>query len=207
MNEIFDIFEKIRIIPVVTIHDVQDAGPLADALVEGGVPCAEITFRTAAAEDTLRSLSRRYDLLLGAGSVLNVDQLKRAVDAGARFIVSPGFNPTVVQYCLDQNIPVTPGTCTPTDFTLALEHGLLVVKFFPAESLGGLATLKAMSAPFPMLKFIPTGGINQKNVKEYLKFPQVIACGGSWMVSRDLLMKRDFKQILKLVQEAAVLSH
>jgi 2-dehydro-3-deoxyphosphogluconate aldolase/(4S)-4-hydroxy-2-oxoglutarate aldolase len=207
MNEIFDNFEKIRIIPVVTINDVKDAAPLADALVEGGLPCAEITFRTDAAVEAIRSLSGRTDFLLGAGSVLNIDQLKKAMDAGARFIVSPGFNPAVVRYCVENNIPVTPGTCTPTDFTLALEYGLNVVKFFPAESLGGLATLKAMSAPFPMLKFIPTGGINQSNVKDYLKFPQVMACGGSWMVSRDLLRKREFKQILTLVREAVVLSH
>jgi 2-dehydro-3-deoxyphosphogluconate aldolase/(4S)-4-hydroxy-2-oxoglutarate aldolase len=207
MNEIFDNFEKIRIIPVVTINDVNDAAPLADALVEGGLPCAEITFRTDTAAEAIHSLSGRTDLLLGAGSVLNIDQLERAMDAGARFIVSPGFNPAVVRYCVENNIPVTPGTCTPTDFTLALEHGLNVVKFFPAESLGGLPTLKAMSAPFPKLKFIPTGGINQSNVKEYLKIPQVMACGGSWMVSRDLLEKKDFKQIVKLVREAVGLSH
>ncbi|MBN2367129.1 MAG: bifunctional 4-hydroxy-2-oxoglutarate aldolase/2-dehydro-3-deoxy-phosphogluconate aldolase [Calditrichaeota bacterium] len=202
MNEIIEMFSKIRIIPVVTIHNAEDANPLANALLEGGIPCAEITFRTSAAENVLQILSRRDDILLGAGSVLNTAQAEKAVENGARFIVSPGLNSKVVEYCVDRNIPVIPGTCTPTDFTQALEYGLTVVKFFPAEVMGGIRALKAMSAPFPMLKFIPTGGINPQNVKDYLNLPQVMACGGSWMVKADLLKEKNFEKIRYLVREA-----
>ena len=202
MDEITKVFQKIRIIPVVTIHQADEVNPLADALVGGGLPCAEITFRTNAAVAAIEKLCKRMDMLTGAGSVLTVDQAKTAVAAGAKFIVSPGLNLKVLQFCAEQNIPVFPGTCTPTDFIMALEQGLKVIKFFPAESLGGVKTLKAMAAPFPMLKFLPTGGITPQNILDYLKLPQVLACGGSWMVKEDLLQGKKFDTIRQLVQEA-----
>jgi len=205
MDEIVTLFGEIKIIPVITIEDVKNAVPLAEALIAGGLPCAEITFRTSAAAGVISKLEGRADIHTGAGSVLTIDQAKLAVDNGARFIVSPGFNPRVVQYCLDNKIPVFPGSCTPSDFTLAVEYELSILKFFPAEILGGLPTLKAMSAPFPMLKFIPTGGINAKNIKEYLQFPQVFACGGSWMVKKELIREKKFGEIQQLVSEAVSL--
>lgn len=205
MDEVIEVFQKIRIIPVVTIRQADDANFLADALVEGGLPCVEITFRSEAAAGVIEKLSKRTDILTGAGSVLNLEQTKTAMAAGAKFIVSPGLNPKVVQYCHEQHIPVFPGTCTPTDFIVALEYGLKVIKYFPAESLGGIKTLKAMAAPFPMLKFLPTGGITSQNVMDYLKLPQVLACGGSWMVKEDLLQERKFKTIQQLVQEAVAI--
>ena len=202
MDEIIEVFQKIRIIPVVTIRQVEDTNPLADALVGGGLQCAEITFRTKEAAAVIEKLSRRTDILTGAGSVLTVEQVKTAIAAGAKFIVTPGLNPKVLQFCVERQIPVFPGTCTPTDFIMALEYGLRVVKFFPAESLGGVKTLKAMASPFPMLKFLPTGGITPKNVLDYLRLPQVLACGGSWMVKEDLLQEKKFDAIQELVQEA-----
>jgi 2-dehydro-3-deoxyphosphogluconate aldolase/(4S)-4-hydroxy-2-oxoglutarate aldolase len=205
MDEIIELFGKIKIIPVITIEEVKDAIPLAEALIDGGLPCAEITFRTSAAAEVISKLAERTDIHTGAGSVLTVDQAKLAVDKGARFIVSPGFNPKVVKYCLDNKIPVFPGACTPSDFTLAVEYELSILKFFPAEALGGFRTLKAMSAPFPMLKFIPTGGINTQNIKDYLQFPKVLACGGSWMVKKELINEKKFGEIQQLVLEAVSL--
>ena len=202
MNEIINLFGKIKIIPVITIEDVEDTVPLVEALIAGGLPCAEITFRTSAAARVIGIIAGRTDIHTGAGSVLTVDQAKLAVEKGARFIVSPGFNPRVIEYCLDNKIPVFPGACTPSDFTLAVEYKLSILKFFPAETLGGLPTLKAMSAPFPMLKFIPTGGINAQNIREYLQFPQVFACGGSWMAKKELIKEKKFGEIQQLVSEA-----
>ena len=205
MDDLSDFFKQIKIIPVITIEESDDAEPLAEALITGGLPCAEITFRTSAAPGVLRLLSGRTDILIGAGSVLNVEQSKLAVDCGAKFIVSPGFNPKVVQYCLEQEIPVTPGVCTPSEFTLSLDYGLSLLKFFPSEALGGLTTLQAMSAPFPMLKFIPTGGINPQNITMYLQAKQVLACGGSWMVKKEFLKEKNFSKIKQLVAEAVTL--
>ncbi|GAB4378743.1 MAG: hypothetical protein Kow0042_27440 [Calditrichia bacterium] len=202
MTDIIEQFKQFRIIPVVTIPEPEIAQPLADALLAGGLPCVEITFRTAAAEEALRILGQRMELLLGAGTILNLDQVKSAVDAGARFIVTPGFHPGVVEYCLSNNIPVFPGTSTATDLIMAVEYDLKVVKFFPAEALGGVKTLKALSAPFPMLGFIPTGGIQAENLSDYLALPQVVACGGSWLVKTDLLRNRQFDQITELTREA-----
>ena len=184
---------------------MEDADPLADALVGGDLPCAEITFRTKEAAAVIERLSRRADILTGAGSVLMAEQAKTAIAAGAKFIVSPGLNSKVVQFCVENTIPVFPGACTPTDFTMALEYGLKIVKFFPAESLGGIKTLKALAAPFPMLKFIPTGGITQHNILDYLKLPQVLACGGSWMVKEEFLQEKKFDTIQELVKEAVIL--
>lgn len=206
MNEVLEEIHRLRVVPVVAIKDVKDAEPLAQALIDGNLPCAEITFRTDAAEDSIHILAKRGDILVGAGTVLNIDQVKIAVDAGAKFIVSPGFNPKVVQYCLDNDIPVIPGVCTPSDISLALDFGLEVVKFFPAEAFGGLQTLKAISAPYSMVRFIPTGGIGPETLVEYLSFPKVFACGGSWMVTSDLISSGNFSEIRRLTREAVELA-
>ena len=194
--------ETYRLIPVIAIDKADDAGPLAEALVAGGLPVAEVTFRTAAAEASIKTMSKRGDLVLGAGTVLNVDTVKKAVDAGATYIVSPGFNPKVVSYCVQNKIPITPGVATPTEIEFALDHGLSVVKFFPAEAIGGLKTLKAVAAPYSMMRFVPTGGITDKNVGEYLAFKPVIACGGSWMVAKELLSAGNWAEVTRLTKDA-----
>lgn len=206
MNEIFEQFQKIGIIPVVVLDDAKDAEPLAKALIEGGLPCAEVTFRTAAAEETIRIMSSKFpEMLVGAGTVLTTEQVDRAVAAGAKFIVSPGLNPRVVKYCVEKGIPVTPGTANPSDIEQALECGLDVVKFFPAEPLGGLKLIKAMAAPYVGVKFMPTGGINANNVRDYLAYDRIIACGGSWMVKGDLIREGNFDKIVELTKEAAAI--
>ena len=203
MNDIIAQFQKLGIIPVVVINDAKDAAPLAKALCEGGLPVAEVTFRTDAAEEAIRLMAEACpDMLVGAGTVLTTEQVDRAVAAGAKFIVSPGLNPKVVKYCLDKNIPITPGTSSPTDIEAALELGLEVVKFFPAEQSGGIAKIKAMAAPYTKVKFMPTGGINAANLKSYLDFPKIVACGGSWMVSGDLIKAGNFDEIKRLTREA-----
>lgn len=204
MNEVLKQIEKIGIVPVVVLNDAKDAEPLAKALCEGGLPCAEVTFRTDAAEESIRIMSEKFpDMLVGAGTVLTTDQVDRAVAAGAKFIVSPGTNPRIVKYCVERNIPITPGTANPSDVEQALENGLDVVKFFPAEPLGGLKLIKAMAAPYVGVKFMPTGGINANNVREYLAYDRILACGGSWMVSNDLVKAGDFAKITELTREAA----
>ena len=195
-----------KIIPVVVINDAKHANPLADALVGGGLPCAEITFRTSAAPEAIRTIAARGDTIVGAGTVLKVEQVIRAVELGACFIVTPGFNPKVVSYCIANQIPVTPGISNPTDIEMALEYGIDLVKFFPAEAFGGLKTLIAMSAPYQMIKFIPTGGIGPQNVLEYLRHPKVAACGGSWMVASDLISSCRFDEIERLTKEAVKLA-
>ena len=203
MNPILEQFQKLGIIPVVVIDDAKDAVPLAKALCEGGLPVAEVTFRTDAAEEAIRLMSEAYpEMLVGAGTVLTTEQVDRAVAAGAKFIVSPGLNPKVVKYCQEKNVPITPGTARPTDIEMALELGLEVVKFFPAEQNGGLPMIKAMAAPYTKVKFMPTGGINAKNLKSYLDFDKIIACGGSWMVPKDLVAAGDFDAIKNLTREA-----
>ena len=201
---IFEQFSKIGIIPVVVLDDPKDAASLAKALCENGLPCAEVTFRTAAAEESIRIMSKEFpDMLVGAGTVLTKEQVDRAIDAGAKFIVSPGLNPRIVQYCLDKSIPITPGTQTPSETEQALELGLKVVKFFPAEPAGGLNMIKAVAAPYTELKFMPTGGINAKNVRDYLAYSKIIACGGSWMVKKDLITAGKWDELAALVKEAA----
>ena len=194
------------VVPVVVLEDVNDALPLAKALVNGGLAVAEVTFRTEAAEESIRILSRTYpEMLLGAGTVLTIEQVDRAVKAGASFIVSPGTNPEVIEYCVKKNIPIVPGTCTPSNVETCLEYGLELVKFFPAEPCGGLDFIKAIAAPYTGVKFMPTGGINAGNVKEYLKYDRILACGGSWMVKKDLIKAGDFDTIKELTQEAAAI--
>ena len=203
MNKVLEEISKIGIVPVIALDDVKDAEPLAKALIDGGLPCAEVTFRTAAAEESIRILSSKFpELLVGAGTVLTTEQVDRAVNAGAKFIVSPGLNPKVVKYCVDKGIPVTPGTANPSDVEQAIELGLEVVKFFPAEAAGGLNMIKSMAAPYVNMKFMPTGGINASNVCSYLDFNKIIACGGSWMVNKAMVAAGDFAGIEKLTREA-----
>ena len=206
MKNFKDEFRKIGIVPVVVLDDAKDAVPLAKALTEGGLPCAEVTFRTAAAADVIRNMVEAYpDILVGAGTVLTTDQVDRAVEAGAKFIVSPGFNPEVVKYCLDKEIPVTPGTQTPSEMEQAMAMGLDFVKFFPAEPAGGLKMIKAVAAPYVNLTFMPTGGINAGNVRDYLAYDRIVACGGSWMVPRKLVNEGRFDEITALVAEASAI--
>lgn len=187
---------QIRLAPVIVIDDPKDASPLANALAEGGLPCAEVTFRTAGAAEALRRMAdAQPDMLVGAGTVLTPQQAAQARDAGAQFIVSPGFNPVVVDYCLGQGIPIFPGVCTPTEIEAALEKGLKVLKFFPAEPAGGLAYLKAIAAPYSMVEFIPTGGINAEKLPTYLSFKSVVACGGSWMAPSEWIRGGEFDRI------------
>lgn len=203
MNEIITQFSKLGIIPVVVLNDAKDAAPLAKALCEGGLPVAEVTFRTAAAEESIRIMSEQFpEMLVGAGTVLTTDQVDRAVAAGAKFIVSPGLNPKIVKYCQEKGVPITPGTSCPTDIETALELGLETVKFFPAEQSGGIAKIKAMAAPYTNVTFMPTGGISAKNLKDYLDFPKIVACGGSWMVKGDLIEAGQFDEIKRLTREA-----
>lgn len=205
MNQVLEKIQKLGIVPVVVLNDVQDAIPVARALCDGGLPVAEVTFRTDAAEESIRLMKQNFpEMLVGAGTVLTTEQAERAINAGAEFIVSPGFNPTVVKYCLEKGVPMTPGCNNPSAMEGALELGLDVVKFFPAEASGGLKAIKAMAAPYVNLKFMPTGGINEKNINEYLAFPKIIACGGSWMVSGDLVRNKEFDKITELTREAVM---
>lgn len=205
MNEVLEQIQKIGIVPVVVLNDAKDAAPLAKALCEGGLPCAEVTFRTEAAEESIRIMATEFpEMLVGAGTVLTTEQVDRAVAAGAKFIVSPGLNPKVVKYCIEKGVPVTPGTSNPSDVEQAIELGLEVVKFFPAEAAGGLNMIKSMAAPYTNMKFMPTGGINAKNLNEYLAFPKILACGGSWMVKGDLVKAGKFDEITALTREAVM---
>ncbi len=204
MTDVMKRINELKLVPVVALDDAKDAAPLAEALIEGGLPCAEVTFRTAAAAESIKTMSKYPEICLGAGTVLSVDQVKQAVDCGATYIVTPGFNPKVVGYCVENNIPITPGVCAPTQVEMGLEFGLEVMKFFPAEAYGGLKTLKAICAPYNMVKFIPTGGINVSNVCDYLAFEKVFACGGSWMVKKDLVTAGNFAEIVHLTKEAVI---
>ena len=207
VKTIFEKLEKNRILPVVVIDDSKHAEPLGKALLEGGLGVAEVTFRTDAAPDAVKILKQTYpQMLLGAGTVLNVEQVKMATDAGADFIVSPGINPKVVDYCVKNHICIIPGTCNPTNIEMALSYGIHVVKFFPAEASGGINYIKAISAPYSNVRFIPTGGINQNNLQNYLSFDRVLACGGSWMVRQDLLQSQNYEEITQLTYKAVTLA-
>lgn len=207
MKTLEEQFYEYAVVPVVVLDDADDAAPLAEALIKGGLPCAEVTFRTEAAEESIRIMNKKYpDMLVGAGTVLTTEQVDRAVAAGAKFIVSPGFDPEIVDYCLEKKIPVFPGCISPSEVAQAVKRGLKVVKFFPAEQAGGLAMLKAMAAPYTMLKFMPTGGINTKNLKEYLGFSKILCCGGSWMVKGDMIKNKEFDKITGMTKEAVELA-
>lgn len=198
--------QNLGIVPVVAIKSKKDALPLAKALIDGGLPCAEITFRTDAAEESIRQISEKYpDMLLGAGTVLTTEQVDKAVDAGAKFIVTPGFDAEIVDYCLQKKIPIFPGCITPSELAQAVKRGLKVVKFFPAEQAGGVAMIRAMAAPYSMVKFMPTGGISEKNLAEYLSCKSIICCGGSFMVKSDMIANGEFDAITVMTKKAVEL--
>ena len=197
-----DHLQSLKLIPIVALNDADDAEPLADALCAGGLSVAEITLRTDSAIDVIRRLGARDDFLLGAGTVHSIEQAQEVVEAGAHFVVTPGFNPRTVAWCLENNVPVFPGVATPTDLEMALEHNIDVVKFFPAENLGGVNTLKAFSGPYHNVRFIPTGGISASNLSDYLALSSVLACGGSWMVKPD-----DWDQTTLLTAQAVELAN
>lgn len=206
MKTIEEQFREYAVVPVVVLEDAKDALPLAEALTEGGLPCAEVTFRTEAAEESIRVMSEKYpEMLVGAGTVLTIEQVDRAVAAGAKFIVSPGFDPEIVDYCLEKKIPVFPGCVTPSEVAQAAKRGMKVIKFFPAEQAGGIARIKAMAAPYTMMEFMPTGGIGVNNLKDYLSFDKILCCGGSWMVKGDLIKNGEFDKIRELTREAVEL--
>lgn len=195
-----------RIVPVVVLDDAADAGPLADALVAGGLPVAEVTFRTAAGAEAIRVMAERDDLLVGAGTVLSPDQVDQAVDAGAAFVVSPGLSPAVVERCVEHGMLVLPGAVTATEVQAAAELGLRCVKFFPASASGGPAAIAALAAPFADMSFVATGGVGPANLRDYLQVPAVAAVGGSWMVPHDLVTAGDFAAITALTAEAVALA-
>ena len=207
MSYIAEKFEELGVVPVVVLDDAKDALPLAKALMEGGLPCAEVTFRTQAAQESIRLMAEEYpDMLVGAGTVLTTKQVDEAMDAGAKFIVSPGFDPEIVDYCQKKGIEIFPGCVSPSEVAQAVKKGLKVVKFFPAEQAGGIDMIKAMPAPYHELKFMPTGGINPNNLEKYLKFDKILCCGGSWMVKGNLVKAGDFDKIEQLTKEAKELA-
>ncbi len=204
-EELFTKFHDIGIVPVVKIDDAAKAEGLAKAMIDGGLPCAEVTFRTDAAEEAIRRITKAFpEMLVGAGTVISPELAEKAVNAGAKFIVSPGFNPDTVRWCIERGIPVTPGVQTPSEIEKALSMGLKVLKFFPAESSGGVKMLKDLSGPFPQVKFMTTGGINQDNLADYAKAPNVLAIGGSWMVKADLIEAENWAEITRLCKEAVI---
>lgn len=204
---IIETIEKLGVVPVVVLNDSKDAKPLAEALCKGNLPCAEVTFRTDAAEESIKIMTEAFpDMLVGAGTVLTTGQVDRAVKAGAKFIVSPGFDEEIVDYCLEKDIPVFPGCVTPSEVAKAVKRGLKIAKFFPAEQFGGVKTIKALAAPYTGIRFMPTGGIGIKNLKEYLSCDKIIACGGSWMVKSDMVKSGRFDEIRAMAEEAVKLA-
>ena len=203
MREVLDRISKIGIVPVVVLEDAAKAVSVAKSLAAGGIDCAEVTFRTAAAEESIRRIEAECpEILLGAGTVLTTEQVDKAVAAGAKFIVTPGYNPKVVNYCVEKGIPIVPGCMDTNAIEMALEAGLDTVKFFPAEAAGGLPMMKALAGPYVNLKFIPTGGVSKDNLNEYLSFKKIIACGGSWMVKGDLVKQDRYDEIERLSRDA-----
>lgn len=203
MNPIVQRIYEIGIVPVIAIDDAAKAVPLAKALVKGGLPAAEVTFRTAAAEEAIRRIVAEVpEMLVGAGTVLTKEQADRAIAAGVKFIVSPGFNPEITKYVIDKGMLMMPGTATPGEMEQAMALGLDVVKFFPAEQNGGVAKLKAVAGPYANLRWMPTGGVNAKNINDYLSFNKIVACGGTWMVTKDLIEAENWAEIERLTRQA-----
>ena len=206
MNKVLEEISKIGIVPVIALDHVEDAAPLAKALCDGGLPCAEVTFRTAAVEESIRLMHEAYpDMVLAAGTVLTTEQVDRAVAAGASVIVSPGFDPEIVDYCISKNIPVMPGIVTPSELAQAVKRGLTRVKFFPATAAGGIKMIKAMCAAYTTVRIMPTGGINTSNLEEFLSCDKIFCCGGSWMVKGDMIKAGEFDKIQKMTEEAVAL--
>ena len=203
MAEALAALSRIGLVPVITIESPRDAVPLAEALLDGGIACAEVTFRTPAAGEAIHGISSTCgELLVGAGTVLTVEQAEQATQAGAQYVVAPGFDPAVVGWCQERNVPVIPGVATPTEISMAVARGLSLLKFFPAEAMGGVQTLQALSAPFAGVRFIPTGGITVANLPQYLALPNVAACGGSWMAKEGMISAGKFAEITSLSRQA-----
>lgn len=203
MHTVYDLLRKTAIIPVIKIQDPDTAVPLAKALQQGGISAAEITFRTEGAEESIRRIAREMpEICLCAGTILTPEQAERAVDAGAKAIISPGTNLDTVQWCLRRSIPVIPGCATPTEVETCMRAGLTLVKLFPAQVVGGVSMLKALYGPYPAMRFMPTGGINLSNVMEYLSLPNVWCCGGTWLTPEEALMQRDFEAVYRLAKKA-----
>jgi len=203
MNDILSKIHDVGIVPVVKINDISKAVPLCQALIDGGINIAEITFRTKCAADVIKEISENCkNMIVGAGTIINVEQAKEAIDAGAKFIVSPGLSVDVVKYCQEQNIPIIPGCITPSEIMTAISCGLEVVKFFPAKEFGGLLTMKALSAPFAQIKFMPTGGVSFDNLKEFISSKFIFACGGTYMVKENLINDENYDEITKLSQQS-----
>lgn len=208
MAEALATLSRIGLVPVITIDSPRDAVPLAEALLDGGIGCAEVTFRTPSAGEAIHGISSTCgELLVGAGTVLTVEQAEQATQAGARYVVAPGFDPAVVDWCQAHNVPVIPGVATPTEISMALARGLDLLKFFPAEAMGGVQTLQALSAPFAGVRFIPTGGITAANLPQYLALPNVAACGGSWMAKESMISAGKFTEIARLSRQARAIVH
>lgn len=206
MSSITEQLQALKVIPVIALEQAEDIIPLGAALANNGLPVAEITFRSAAAVDAIRLLRQSQpEMLIGAGTVLNREQVIAAKEAGATFIVSPGFNPNTVKACQELDIPIIPGVNNPSTIEAALEMGLTTLKFFPAEASGGSAMIKALLAPYTQVKLMPTGGISTHNINEYLAIPRVVACGGSWMVDKKLIAEKQWEEIGRLTREAVTL--
>jgi 2-dehydro-3-deoxyphosphogluconate aldolase/(4S)-4-hydroxy-2-oxoglutarate aldolase len=208
MAEALATLSRIGLVPVITIDSPRDAVPLAEALLDGGIGCAEVTFRTPSAGEAIHGISSTCgELLVGAGTVLTVEQAEQATQAGARYVVAPGFDPAVVDWCQAHNVPVIPGVATPTEISMALARGLDLLKFFPAEAMGGVQMLRALSAPFASVRFVPTGGITAANLPQYLALPNVAACGGSWMAKESMISAGKFTEIARLSRQARAIVH
>ncbi|MBQ8844824.1 MAG: bifunctional 4-hydroxy-2-oxoglutarate aldolase/2-dehydro-3-deoxy-phosphogluconate aldolase [Clostridia bacterium] len=203
MSDVMSQIQNIGIVPVVKLNNVEKAIPLCEALIAGGINVAEVTFRTECASDVIKTIARECkDMIVGAGTIINVDQAKLAIECGAKFIVSPGFSRDIVEYCQSQNIPVIPGCITPSEIMQAIECGLNVVKFFPAKEFGGLSTMKSLSGPFGQIKFMPTGGVNLENLKEFISAKFIVACGGTYMVKDDLINSDNYEEITRLSRQS-----
>ncbi|MFK7800242.1 MAG: bifunctional 4-hydroxy-2-oxoglutarate aldolase/2-dehydro-3-deoxy-phosphogluconate aldolase [Anaerolineae bacterium] len=206
MNEIVKRIGEMGIVPVVALDDADTAAPLGQALLAGGLPTAELTFRTDAAAESIGKMCHAHpEMLVGAGTVLTVNQAEQAVSAGAKYLLAPGLDPEIVEWCLSKNVLIIPGVMSPTDVTLAVKMGLKLLKFFPAAAAGGSTFLKSMSDPFVGIDFMPTGGINAKNLPEFLAMPMVQACGGSWLVKKQLISDGNFAEITRLTKEAVAI--
>ncbi|UKH28761.1 bifunctional 4-hydroxy-2-oxoglutarate aldolase/2-dehydro-3-deoxy-phosphogluconate aldolase [Actinobacillus pleuropneumoniae] len=207
-EQIIEKLRQLKVVPVIAVEQAEDILPLVKTLAENGLPVAEITFRSAAAEEAIRLVCQHYpDVLIAAGTVLTAEQVVKAKNAGADFVVTPGFNPTIVKLCQDLDFPITPGVNNPMSIEAALSLGIEAVKFFPAEASGGVKIIKALLGPYSNLQIMPTGGISPSNIKDYLAIPNIVACGGSWFVEKSLIQAKNWDEIGRLVREAVALTH